>query len=202
MSNSKPKLNLTTSWDDYNEQNGLLAEVLKRFNIPAVWFIEVNTPEKVRQILEFSDMGFEIGSHTVNHTILRPCDEELQRYEIFESKKAIECITKEPVEWFCYPRGRFDKTTIKLVKEAGYKYARTTNLGIVDFSNPYRLNTTCHCFARREYGGLPWEAVFKTALLNQTNVHLWGHMKEIVKQGDLPKLESLFRWLKENYELV
>jgi peptidoglycan/xylan/chitin deacetylase (PgdA/CDA1 family) len=200
----KPKIELITSFDDYNEDNYLVAEILKRFDIPAIWFIECKGLSAMEQIKEFDDMGFEIGSHTIDHTYLNPCPLDLQKYEIFESKKALETLLQKSVRWFAYPRGRYSKDTKQLVKKAGYIYARTTRLvdNLAKYSGDnYSLPTSCHCFPRSEYGGVDWADVFK-AKIDYGKIHLWGHAKELINQGELGKLENLFRWVKQNYELI
>ncbi len=46
----------------------------------------------------------------------------------------LEDMIKKPVNWFCYPRGRYNDLVLSNVVEAGYKYARTTLVG--NFKNP------------------------------------------------------------------
>ncbi len=61
-----------------------------------------------------------IGSHGTDHTKLAQADEEKQRFELFESKKVIEGMTGRSCEYFAYPFGQYNDTTLRLMAEAGY----------------------------------------------------------------------------------
>jgi peptidoglycan/xylan/chitin deacetylase (PgdA/CDA1 family) len=51
-------------------------------------------------------------------------------YEIVGSNEAIEARIKEPVRFFCYPSGRYDDLTIKILESAHFWGAVTTQWGI------------------------------------------------------------------------
>lgn len=82
-------------------------------------------------IIELQKYGFEMGSHTLNHFHLPSCPPSVIRSEINISKKKLEDITGESVLSFCYPYGKYNNTSMTVVKEAGYKYA-TCNLRFSD----------------------------------------------------------------------
>lgn len=77
--------------------------------------------------------GFSIGAHTVNHPILTLCSEAEARHEIAAAREELSAMTAAPVTGFAYPNGRpaqdFNERHVRLVKEAGYKYAVTTQWG-------------------------------------------------------------------------
>ena len=82
-----------------------------------------------------------IQSHTVNHPILTNCTDETLRTELTESKRKLEEITGETIDVFSYPNGNVGEREINALKEAGYRYAFTTetlkfNIGQM---NPYLL---------------------------------------------------------------
>src|SRR3989344_2144741 len=79
------------------------------------------------EIKEMSEDGQEFGSHTLSHPILPSQSEEKQREEIVESKKILEKILNKKINSFCYPYGKYNETTLKLVKEAGYTNAIIVN---------------------------------------------------------------------------
>jgi poly-beta-1,6-N-acetyl-D-glucosamine N-deacetylase len=68
-----------------------------------------------------------IGSHTVNHPILTNCSEEKARHEICESGKILENWVNQKITSFAYPNGDYSAREIKLLKEAGYQMAFTTD---------------------------------------------------------------------------
>lgn len=87
-----------------------------------------------KQVKELSDLGFDIGAHTVDHPILKSLTLDKQQQQIFESQKQLELLLGKPVTNFAYPNGRLktDYTfeTAKLVKEAGLLSAVSTNKGV------------------------------------------------------------------------
>jgi peptidoglycan/xylan/chitin deacetylase (PgdA/CDA1 family) len=99
------------------------------------------TPEQIKQL---SDCGVTIGAHTVNHPILKVMSTEQQREEINQSKQQLERWLGKPVQHFAYPNGvpgvDFDDVTVKLVQDAGFDSAVTTNRGISTANTlPYLL---------------------------------------------------------------
>ncbi len=90
------------------------------------------TAEEVRE-LDASGL-FEIGAHTLTHQALSRRTESEQRAEIVDDKAALEAIVGHEVRSFCYPHGgrdKFDDTSIRLAREAGFDGACTTEYGIV-----------------------------------------------------------------------
>jgi peptidoglycan/xylan/chitin deacetylase (PgdA/CDA1 family) len=88
------------------------------------------------QLRNLSNRGFGIGAHTVNHPILRYSDSDSVKYELGAAKDMLENMISQKVSGFAYPNGRpsvdFSPLTIRLVKEAGYDYAVTTDWGVAD----------------------------------------------------------------------
>jgi len=77
---------------------------------------------------------FAVGAHSRTHPILSALDPEKARAEIDGSRKDLERMLGRPVLDFAYPNGRytdFNDTTCRLVTEAGYRCAVTTEPGTV-----------------------------------------------------------------------
>jgi peptidoglycan/xylan/chitin deacetylase (PgdA/CDA1 family) len=78
------------------------------------------------EIKKLSDSGLvEIGSHTIDHLQLSSLDANSQKFQIFESKKILEQKLGKTINSFAYPYGKFNQTSINLVKQAGYTNATT-----------------------------------------------------------------------------
>ena len=78
------------------------------------------------EIKEISEMGFEIGSHGVSHTLLSRLDKKNQKEELFRSKKFLENLISKDINSFCYPYGgkkSYNQDTLKLMKEVNYHNA-------------------------------------------------------------------------------
>lgn len=74
-------------------------------------------------VKEMSDYGIEFGSHTVNHPILTRLEGNQLKYELEESKRAIEEHTGKPCVSIAYPVGgaeSFDIRVSKMVESLGY----------------------------------------------------------------------------------
>lgn len=77
------------------------------------------------QLKILADKGFEIGSHSMTHSIFTAnyMNEDKMNFELKESKKQLEAITGKPVDSFCFPSGYYNYKAMELAKEAGYKSA-------------------------------------------------------------------------------
>ncbi|GAA5160681.1 glycosyltransferase [Viridibacterium curvum] len=82
----------------------------------------------------FASMGFSIGAHTFTHPILSRCQLSEARDEIAGSKEYLEGVIKGKVSGFAYPNGKplqdFDASHVELVRQAGYRYAVSTERGV------------------------------------------------------------------------
>lgn len=65
--------------------------------------------------------GMEIGSHGLRHKYLTLMDYgEIER-ELHQSKSILESITKQPVDYFSFPGGRYNRKVLQLLPLCGYK---------------------------------------------------------------------------------
>jgi peptidoglycan/xylan/chitin deacetylase (PgdA/CDA1 family) len=99
--------------------------------------VPVMTADQLRTI---GALGFDIGSHTIDHPILGLCDSKAAREEIGQAKEILEDMTRVPVKAFAYPNGRpdvdFNHQHIRMVRQAGYDYAVTTQWGVATADTP------------------------------------------------------------------
>ena len=93
--------------------------------------------ETLRQI---HNAGLEVGAHTVNHPILAVSDGVTARREIGEARERLAHCIGGPVRAFAYPNGRpgtdFSAEHIRMVQQAGYTSAVTTQVGAADRHTP------------------------------------------------------------------
>jgi peptidoglycan/xylan/chitin deacetylase (PgdA/CDA1 family) len=83
--------------------------------------------------------GWELASHTVNHSDLTTLGPEELEYEVVESRKMLQREFGVPVKNFCYPAGAFDSAVIEAVEAAGYEGATTEITGYAEKDAPYEL---------------------------------------------------------------
>jgi peptidoglycan/xylan/chitin deacetylase (PgdA/CDA1 family) len=211
---SKPTI-VTTSWDDGHPNDLRVAELLHSrgltgtFYIPMIGYHGGKTLEPT-DLKALRSGGFEIGAHGVSHSVLTELNGKELVQEVGCCKNGLEDTLGEPVRMFCYPKGRFNKSVIRHVKEAGYKGARTTRMlrQEVDF-DPFQMPTSLLAhpnskmlYARNLVKGqsvrglfdyvtqfmrLGWASISKILfdrVLSKGGVwHLFGHSWEMGKMG-------------------
>lgn len=120
------------SFDDGNASDyDIVFPILKKFNIPATFFISIgnlnNGKLEVEKLVELSENKLiEIGSHGLTHRDLRTLQVDEIRKELQESKEQLQQIIQKPVDFFALPYGSGDSGIYKLCSECGYKAVFTT----------------------------------------------------------------------------
>ncbi len=102
--------------------------------------------EKIRTLRE---NGITIGAHTRTHPKLSSLPPEDVKKEVHGSMAEIEEHTGEAADFFCYPYGDFNDSTVREVKKAGFLGAVSVARGFVSRGDdpftlkriPVRLNT-------------------------------------------------------------
>ena len=197
-----------TSWDDGHPLDLKLAGLLKKYDIPAIFFVPISNHEKAvmknSQLVELSKM-FEIGGHTLNHELLTRLEfNDDIVHQIVEGKNKVEDIIESKIDKFCYPRGYFNKEIKKIVEDAGFKSARTTELFKLNYEDEFEKPTTIHVSSRQLRYSEDWEYYAKHYLeewKQQGGIfHLWGHSWEIERLGLWFRLEEFFKYLINNYK--
>jgi len=134
--NKRPKKIVVITFDDGYENNYTNAyPILKKYNFKATVFMIINKIGErdyltKEQLKELEKNKISIESHTLNHRYLPDSNREGKFLEIFKSKEVLENILGKRVNFISYPAGGFNSETQRLVKNAGYKAAFTTNRGI------------------------------------------------------------------------
>jgi peptidoglycan/xylan/chitin deacetylase (PgdA/CDA1 family) len=80
-----------------------------------------------KEIVTIYKMGFEIGSHTVNHLDLTRLSDEHIKKELKESKEELEALINDKVVSLSIPYGLWNIRVLKIAKEVGYKYFSVYN---------------------------------------------------------------------------
>ena len=131
--------------DGYLSQLRYAAPTLARDHWPGVLNLEVRNlqpvwgirPPGVRRLI---GLGWEIDAHTLTHPDLTQVDGTRLREEVAGSRAAIRREFHVPVNFFCYPSGRYDDRVIAAVQAAGYLAATSTNYGLARPADLYHLD--------------------------------------------------------------
>ena len=118
------------SFDDNTVHDRRVVELLEKYGLKATFFINSGTVGKpgyiTKKELKTLYKGQELGSHTINHTNLIELDKDEVIHQIKEDIEFIEVYSEKKVHGFAYPFGEYNDTVIKVLKDLGIKYARTT----------------------------------------------------------------------------
>jgi peptidoglycan/xylan/chitin deacetylase (PgdA/CDA1 family) len=141
-----PAQPIVLSFDDgYLGQHTHAMPVLRKLHWPGVLNLKVNALNsrytlpawRVRQMLA---VGWELDAHTITHPDLTHVDDAQLWNEVHGSRVALQRMFHVPVDFFCYPSGRYDTHVVAAVRRAGYLGATTTNYGLAQPRDLYTLS--------------------------------------------------------------
>ena len=109
------------------------APLIHEFGFNATFYVTVGFLEKPgylsrAQLLELSDLGLEVGSHSMTHSYLSDLSQEQITYEIDTSKQELEQITGRPIQHFSCPGGRWDRRVAETARQSGYRSVTTSRV--------------------------------------------------------------------------
>jgi peptidoglycan/xylan/chitin deacetylase (PgdA/CDA1 family) len=131
-----PRRPVVVSFDDgYHSHIANAYPVLRGLGWPGVLNLELKnirsdyglTGAQVRQLV---DAGWELDSHTIDHPDLTTVDAAALQHEVADSRAELRRRFGVPVNFFCYPAGRYDDAAVAAVRAAGYLAAMTTDPGL------------------------------------------------------------------------
>lgn len=132
-----PEKSVVLTFDDgWRNQYVYAYPILKKFAYTATFFIFTNAIDSPHflswdQVRVLNNSGMNIGGHTLSHPyLMNITDTDMLRKEIITSKKIIEDQLGMKINTFAYPFGHYNDQIISVVKEAGYRLARSTYSGI------------------------------------------------------------------------
>lgn len=142
---SLPSLPIVLTFDDGDPSHYASAlPLLRSLQWPGVINLTVRNqwhgsglrPRYVRALLR---AGWELGAHTITHRDLTMLRASRLRLEVAGSRFILRRQFQVPVDFFCYPSGRYDAAVIDAVRAAGYLGATTTRYGLARRHELYTL---------------------------------------------------------------
>ena len=217
---------ITTSWDDGYEMDIRIAELLEKYKIKGTFYVPIrNSEHEVMDSALLTEISkvHEIGGHTVNHIFLNTLDLEDAKYEVAACKDILQEKLGKNIDAFCYPGGKYSERDIKLVKDAGFLFGRTTKFFHTEYEplqnimhtgmqtfNHSNVVLIRHClknvflkpifdygFFYKDNRNFPVLAEKLLLKLSENGgiLHLWGHSWEIEKFGLWKELENVLKLL-------
>lgn len=139
-----PRRPVVLSFDDgYHSQYANARPILRARGWPGVLNLEFRNLQPswgihAKQVRALVAAGWEIDAHTLTHPDLTTVGAAQLRREVAGSRRAIRRAFHVPVDFFCYPSGRYDDAVVAAVQAAGFLGATTTSEG---FARPGSLFT-------------------------------------------------------------
>lgn len=129
-----PKPVVLTFDDGYLSDYTVALPALRRYGWPGVLNLAVKNlgpgdiaPSQVRKLIA---AGWEIAAHTISHVDLTTVDAARLREETAGSRAVLQRRFHVPVDFFCYPAGRYDARVVAAVRAGGFLGATTENAGL------------------------------------------------------------------------
>jgi peptidoglycan/xylan/chitin deacetylase (PgdA/CDA1 family) len=136
---------LLTFDDGYTDNYENVLPLFTKLQFPATIFISPGMTEhdgyvNWEQVKKMKEARWDIQPHGMTHPHLPKLSAEEQAYEILEAKQQIEKQLGTSADVFCYPYGEYNKTTLKLLQDNGFRYAFTIQQGhATDKQSPFIL---------------------------------------------------------------
>lgn len=104
-------------WSEPEQQKEFLKTSFQK--LPTQNIVSYLRPDQIKYL---ANNGFEIGSHSVTHSLFTAeyMNESKINFELKQSKIYLEGITGKPVNSFCFPSGYHNSKAIELAKDNGY----------------------------------------------------------------------------------
>jgi peptidoglycan/xylan/chitin deacetylase (PgdA/CDA1 family) len=93
-----------------------------------------------QMVQQLIDDGWELDAHTISHLDLTTMTGARLRQEVAGSRETLQRRFHQPVNFFCYPAGKFNEETVRAVRRAGYLGATTELPGDASRSDMYELH--------------------------------------------------------------
>src|SRR5579864_1082344 len=122
------------TFDDGCETDLITATpLLREFGFSGTFYVTVGFLDKRGylsrcQLRELSDLGMEVGSHSMTHPYLPDLSNEELAREIAASKAELEQITGRPVHHLSCPGGRWDERVAIEARRSGYRSVSTSRV--------------------------------------------------------------------------
>jgi hypothetical protein len=229
MAIAKPTTYITTSWDDGHPLDLRVAELLTKHGLRGTFYVPMTAANGTMTAAQIRELGlaFEVGAHTLHHTVLTGATEQQAWQEIVASKAWLESNIGQPCLMFCPPNGRYSDRHLAMARKAGYRGFRTVELLSLDFPRPTAgialLPTTIQAYPhdllalarnvikRAAFDNLwrfvahgrssDWPALAGSLLRRAIKCggvfHLWGHSWELQETGQWQRLDEVLRFAGE-----
>ncbi len=194
-------LKVVQCWDDGITADIRLVEILRKHDAKASFNLNAGLHEDARKFgwkfkdtevwrLGWNEMrevyeGFTIANHSLTHPHLKDIPVDIARTEIVEGRDSLQQFFQQPVLGLAYPFGPYNEDVMRLSREAGHVYARTTRNAGLCFppEDPMAFHPTCHFLAQDFWDR--YDAARECGVF-----YFWGHSYEMITEEMWSDFES------------
>lgn len=140
--------------------------------------------------------GFKLASHCWRHEVPGNVSDADWIKAALDARHYLEDIVQESCPGFAWPCGVATPDTIRLLRENGFAYGRTTQYtdDVASNEEPLALKTSCHFHASDFW--VRYQAAKKTGVF-----YFWGHSYEMHHYDDFwTQMENTIRYISEDPE--
>lgn len=200
---------VTFSFDDGNESDIKLVELLNRYNLKCSFNLNsglydgsdewlYNDKFLVKKLVPFNAKlyeGHEVCVHGLYHKAPTALNDEELYEEFAKDKENLEALLGYEIEGAAYAYGAYDDRVVEMLKKIGLKYCRTTQ-ATDDFTpqtDMLRYKASCHF---REENAFDKIHRFLESEANEPQImYIWGHSYEGDGDDAWDRLEEMFKLL-------
>ena len=185
-------------WDDGVVNDIIVAEICRKYQAKATFNINPGLRDRTKRKCGWSFQGFDVyglalnempsvyeGFQVASHTMTHPHPSQISPEEF--RREAVEDVWQREARGFAWPFGDFNDECVKILREEGFAYGRTTRNvdSVIPCEEPMALPSNCH-FLNPDFDRIR-EKAKKTGVF-----YFWGHSYEM---KDDPRL-------RERYESI
>jgi peptidoglycan/xylan/chitin deacetylase (PgdA/CDA1 family) len=176
------------------------APMIREFGFAGTFYVTVGFLDKRgylsrTQLRQLSDLGMEIGSHSMTHSYLTDLSQEQVAREIADSKHELEQITGRSIQHFSCPGGRWDRRVRETARQSGYRSVTTSRVAANSRrSDPFALGrlavmreTTLATFEKQSKGHGLWEPRLRHSASTVVEVILGNRIYDLLRAQILRK---------------
>ena len=144
------------TFDDGHISNHAIAlPLLESAGIPAYFFVTTDfirsreffcRPEHLK---DFTTAGMVVGSHGVSHEFLADLPADAAKHELVHSRNVLQEWLDEDITTLSFPGGRYNKGTMAVAREAGYKQIFDSTFDTVSATDLAQNNALARVAIRR-----------------------------------------------------
>lgn len=201
------KMKVAQCWDDGVATDMRLIEILRKHNAKATFNLCPGNMDEETQMpywvspTDFCDWNFhgfrggkvgrkdllrvygdfKVASHCWQHETVGRVSDEVFLKAAADAKKFLEDTFQRECPGFAYPCGVHTPKTEQMLKDAGFRYGRTTENteNVTACADPIALNSSCH-FMAWDF----WQR-YDNAKKNGGAFYFWGHSYEMMEYDTL-----------------